>query len=197
MIYLKELYLLIKNHFGLILASGIALWIYLDYRDYKKGSAPLQVITKSKDVQKLPDIKPQGTVNAPTTIINQIHLDSSFWKHAQQGTIITGVKQAPGEIDIQKVDSTGKRSLEIHKIQEGSIVTIGKDGSVTEKKASFLSQLKIYGGLEGGMNQNGLTNIAPQIILTSPTGWAINGSYNIMGNSKNIGLSKVIRLKRK
>jgi hypothetical protein len=197
MIILKELYLIVKNHFGLILASFVALWIYHDYRGYKKDSIVTQVITKEKEVSKLPDIKPSGEINHPISILNQIHLDSSFWKHAQKGVIITGIKQQTGEIDIQKVDSVGKLTDEIHKIQEGSTVTISKDGTVTEKKASFLSQLKVYAGGEVGVNQNGLTNVSPQIILTSPTGWALNGSYNIMDNSKNIGVSKKISFKRK
>lgn len=175
----------------------LALWLWDQYRDYKKGSITEQVVTKTKEVEKLPEFKPTGPINVPTTIINQIHLDSSFWRHAQQGTIITGIKQSPGEVDVQKVDSNGRRSEEIHKIKEGSTITIGKDGTVTENKASFLSQLKLYAGGEIGMNQNGFNNLSPQIILTSPTGWALNGSYNIMDNSKNIGLSKIIRLKKK
>lgn len=197
MIYLKNIGLFIEKHFGTMLAVGILVWIYLDYRGYKKDSEAPQVITKEREVQKLPEIKPSGEINHPISIVNQIHLDSSFWKHAQHGTIITNVWQKPGEVDVQKVDSNGRRSEEIHKIQEGSIITIGKDGTVNEKKASFLSQLKVYAGGEVGVNQNGLANISPQIIITSPTGWLLNGSYNVMDNSKTIGGAKIIRFKRK
>jgi hypothetical protein len=197
MIYLKNIGLFIEKHFGTMLAVGVLLWIYLDYRGYKKDSITAQVSPKEEDVKKLPEVKPSGEINHPISILNQIHLDSSFWKHAQHNTVITNVWQKPGEVDVQKVDSTGKRTDEIHKVQEGSTVNISKDGTVTEKKASFLSQLKVYGGGEVGVNQNGLTNIAPQIILVSPTGWVLNGSYNVMNNTKTIGLAKKISFKRK
>jgi hypothetical protein len=196
MIYLKNIGLWCFKHVCIVLAVILALWLWEQYRGYKKDSVVTQVITKEKEVSKLPEIKPSGTVNVPTTILNQIHLDSSFWKHAQNGTIFTGAKITPGQVEEQKVDSTGKRTDEIHKIQEGSTVTISKDGTVTEKKASFLSQLKVYAGGEVGVNQNGLTNVSPQVIIASP-GWLIGGGYNVMDNSKYVMIAKQIRLKRK
>jgi hypothetical protein len=195
MIYLKNIGLWCFKHVCIVLAVLAALWLWEQYRSYKKESVVTQVIPQVKEVKEIHHYHETPNTQ-PITVLAQFKIDSSFRKMMEKETINTGVKIEPGKIGLQSVDSVGNVIEKDYKIPEGAKVTIDNKG-VNIEKASFLSQLKVYGGGELGVNQNGLTNVSPQIILTSPTGWALNGSYNIMDNSKNIGVAKRISFKRK
>jgi hypothetical protein len=191
---IKNIGLWILKHIGIVIAVIVGLWLFSQFEKNRKTVIGNPEPPKVKEVKEIHHYHETPNTQ-PLTIHNQITIDSTFRLQVEKETINTGVKITPGEIDIQKVDPSGKVSEEKYKVPEGSKATIDNKG-VHIEKASFLSQLKVYAGGEAGVNQNGLTNISPQLFITSPTGWALNGSYNIMDNSKTIGLSKKIRLKK-
>lgn len=194
MIYLKNICIWILKHAAIAVAAFVGIWIFHEWKKYNNSGSEI-VNTKTKEVKEIHHYH-EAANTQPVTNHIQITLDSSFRRQVERTTITTGIKFKPGELDVQSVDPKGKVSEKEYKIPEGMTGTLDSNG-LHLNKTPFFSQLKLYGGVEVGMNQNGFNNLSPQLFLTSPTGWALNGSYNFMDNSKNVGVSKLIRIKRK
>jgi hypothetical protein len=117
------------------------------------------VDTKRDSVDHIKPLAPV-TNNYPTKIIYQTIIDTTKRKQAESGTIITGVKvdSKKNEIEIDKIDSTGKITKETHKIEEGSTAIIDnknfeekkktKVGKILQKsKKTILRGLQVVGGV--------------------------------------------------
>jgi RNA recognition motif-containing protein len=118
------------------------------------------VDTKRDSVDRINPIQPSLTNNYPTKIIYQIIQDTTRRHQAEKETIITGVKidSKKNEIEIDKIDSTGKITKETHKIEEGSTAIIDnknfeekkktKVGKILQKsKKTILRGLQVVGGV--------------------------------------------------
>lgn len=128
--------------------------------------------------------------NIPYQVEVQTKPDTAYRNKLEKGTLVTGIKYSDGEVDIQKIDSSGHKFEDRHKIKEGSTVTIDSSGGVNEKKQPFIKGLKLYAGAEAGIDK-----FAPQVFVTTPNGWAINANYNVLNKRTEVGLSKKISFK--
>ena len=84
-------------------------------------------------------IKPIQAVhnNYPKTIIIQEKADTVYRDRVENETIITGVEVKGNEVIVDKVDTAGVRTKEIHKIDEGSKVKIDSKGFEERKRTKM------------------------------------------------------------
>jgi hypothetical protein len=115
----------------LILALGLAFVI--GWRMTEPKESPNFVNIRKDSVDHIKPIAPI-TNNYPTRIIYQTVIDTSRRKEVEKQTIITGVKIDGNEVSIQKIDSAGKITQEVHKVEEGSKVLIDNKGFEEKKR---------------------------------------------------------------
>lgn len=109
-------------------------------------TSPNYIKTDTVKVEKIQQVQPINN-NYPTKVIIQTVIDTSRRNRAEKETIITGVKvdTKHNEISIQKIDTAGKVTEEVHRIEEGSTAVIDNKNFEEKKKTKvgkFLQKSK-------------------------------------------------------
>lgn len=118
---------------------------------------------KIDTVKSIPPLQPIIN-NYPTTVIVQKEAAIQERKQAEKEDIITGVKVSKNEVDVFKIDTSGHKTEEVHKIEEGSGVVITNKG-VEEKKRTRAGKFLRKAGkrIEQGLMIIGIIAIAYEI----------------------------------
>ncbi len=120
------------KHIYIIASIALAFLILWRWTEPKKDDNFVK--TKIDSVDHIKPIAPSVTNNYSTHTTYQTFIDTTKRKEAEKGDIITGVKIDKGEVTIQKIDSAGKVTQEVHKVEEGSKVLIDNKNFEEKKR---------------------------------------------------------------